>query len=149
MPPLSMDNTPFAFFMSPWLGCALALCLTACNTHGGGSDPAEREPVSQTSESDDEAKPDSRTDADDDKSTNDETQSADSHDSEEDEEDVMPVARSCRTLDDCAEGQVCVLKRGDGFCELGVAEARGPLGQPPPPVGLMEGGLSLDGEGAK
>ena len=61
-----------------------------------------------------------------------------------------PTSRgsSCATEDDCSANEIC---RADGtisFCEKGERSARGPLGQPPPPAGLLQAGRS-DASGGK
>lgn len=50
-----------------------------------------------------------------------------------------PVAAApCVTLNDCAADEVCTAQTDPPTCVAGVAQARGPLGQAPPPVGLFE-----------
>jgi len=52
-------------------------------------------------------------------------------------------ARACRTELDCAAGEVCAAEQEGVVCRQPKADdpeaAAGPAGQPPPPVGLLEG----------
>lgn|SRR6478609_802394 len=87
--------------------------------------------------------------ADDEPTADRDTSAADDVGDSESDENVMPEKDpGCRTVDDCAEGLVCVLKTGEGRCEKGVMAARGPLNQPPPPLGLLDGGVN-DGSDAQ
>jgi len=61
------------------------------------------------------------------------------------------TSRPCRTELDCADGEVCSVM-GDGLaCRTPAAGealvAPGPGGQPPPPVGLLEGNSRLNRTG--
>jgi hypothetical protein len=59
--------------------------------------------------------------------------------------EAEPQPKACQTVDDCPSDMACVVRGALTVCEIGVSGNRGPLDQPPPPNGLVDGGRMSEG----
>ncbi len=56
------------------------------------------------------------------------------------DDQLSPPRIPCQTEHDCSINQLCAAEGVESYCLIGARAARGPQGQPPPPLGLVENG---------